>query len=964
MDAAGDDSTVISFLGVLAELTRDVSDPELILQTVARVLGERLQVSRCAYAEVESDGEHFTIRHDYTHGCASTAGNYQLSLFGERALRDQRAGATLVVRDVDAELSEVGGADMFNAIGVKAIVCCPLLREQKLVAMMAVHQTTPRAWTGKEIALVEAVVERSWSSIERAREDRALREREASLRELADAMPQIVWAARPDGVLDYYNERWFEYIGVRPSDANAARWDAFVHPDDLPRVGVLWAQSLLSGADYTVEFRVRRRDGTYRWFLVRALPAREPRGTVRRWYGTCTDIDDSKRADAALRQSREQMALVVQGAEIGVWYCPLPFDKLVWDDKVKEHFHLPSSADVDIDLFYARIHPEDRERTRHAIDTSIETRQGYAIEYRTVSADGSRIKWVRAMGRGFYDAAGNPLRFDGITIDVTERAEAELALRESERRFRHMSDHAPVMIRVTRADGHCEYLNRKWYDFTGMTSEHALGTGWLDAVHPDDASRAGDIFVAANAARTSFELEYRLRRRDGAYRWCADSATPRFDSSGAYLGYIGSVIDITDRALAEQERASLLESERAARIEAERASRMKDEFLATLSHELRTPLNAIMGWSHLLQTRRSGSDELHKGLAVIDRNARAQARIIDELLDMSRIVAGKIRLDLSRVDLANLVQSALEAARPAADAKCIMLEAIREPGADLTLTGDASRLHQVLWNLLSNAVKFTPKGGSVEVSLRRVEGQLVLRVRDTGEGMAPEFLAFAFDRFRQADASSTRRHGGLGLGLAIVRQLVELHGGRVQAESDGPGRGATFVVTLPVYVGTSVAGEVEPPSARSAPNATLPLPATPAVHDDPEVALEGLRLLVVDDELDARTLVARLLERQGALVTLASSAAEAYALLERQRFDLLISDIGMPGEDGYALLRKLRKSGAPTAALPAVALTAYVGAEDRIRALRAGYRTHLAKPIDPCELVIVVAALTGRLEPA
>jgi PAS domain S-box-containing protein len=946
------------FLSELGEATGDLAEPELILATAARRLGQHLRASRCAYAEVEPDADHFTIRHDYTVDCASTAGEYQLSLFGRRAASQQRAGQTLIVHDVDRELTPEDGGEMFSAISVKAIVCCPLLRAGRLVAMMAVHQVVPRQWTPHEVALIEAVVERCWAYIERARATRALSDSEAKLQQLADAMPQIVWTARPDGVLDYYNRRWFEYIDVPPSGGRDIAWDHYIHPDDLGPAYERWSQSLRTGDDYVIEFRVRRSDGMYRWFLVRALPARDDQGRIARWFGTCTDIHDSKLADEALLRGRAQMQLVVKGADVGVWYCPLPFDKLVWDDKVKEHFHLPPSAEVDIGLFYERIHPEDRARTQHAIEASIAQRTAYEIDYRTVSPDGQHIKWVRAIGRGYYDEHGAPQRFDGVTIDVTKRTEAELALRESELRFRHMSDSAPVMIWVTRADGYCEYLNQRWYEFTGQTPAIAVGFGWLSAVHEADAERAAETFARCNAAREMFTIEYRLRRRDGAYRWCVDSATPRFGPTGEYLGYIGSVIDITDRAVAEQERAALLESERAARIEAERASRMKDEFLATLSHELRTPLNAILGWAHLSLSRRQTPEQLTKGLTIIERNARAQAQIIEDLLDMSRIVSGKIRLDVGRVELAGIVLSAVETARPAADAKGLELLTELEAADDLTFSGDANRLHQVLWNLLSNAVKFTPKGGRVQVSLARRDQQLELRVADTGEGIAAEFLPFVFDRFRQADASSTRRHGGLGLGLAIVKQLVELHGGTVQVASDGPGRGTTFVVTLPVT------GELRS-SSESLPARLTTRGAQPELaFDDEHGTLTGLRVLVVDDELDARALIKQLLDDQRAVVTMAASAHEAYVLLTQQRFDVLLSDIGMPHEDGYGLIRRVRALGKQHGGdLPAVALTAYARTEDRIRALQAGYQMHLVKPVEPTELLTVVASLAARRAP-
>ncbi|MGG1944123.1 response regulator [Trinickia sp. NRRL B-1857] len=398
------------------------------------------------------------------------------------------------------------------------------------------------------------------------------------------------------------------------------------------------------------------------------------------------------------------------------------------------------------------------------------------------------------------------------------------------------------------------------------------------------------------------------------------------------------------RALAE-EREALLAAERVARAEAERASRMKDEFVATLSHELRTPLNAIVGWTQFLLRDASVSESLRKGLDVIDRNARAQARMVDDLLDFSRILAGKLRLEAERVDLVDVVEYVIRSVDPAAQAKDIRFVSLLEPvGAVL---GDPSRLQQIVWNLLSNAVKFTGRGGCVEVKLQRRDGEIDLIVADNGQGIKPEFLPHVFERFCQEDAGIARQHGGLGLGLSIARQLVDMHGGRIVACSDGPGCGATFVVTLP-------ATAAEP--AREHDADALELHAPPA--------LAGLRVLVLEDEPDARELVERVLQERGATTLAFASASEALDACAVEAPDVIVSDIGLPGVDGYEFIRRLRTSeGQRGRSTPAAALTAFARSEDRRRALLAGYQTHLAKPVDPLELVVVVAALAGRTTP-
>jgi CheY-like chemotaxis protein len=382
---------------------------------------------------------------------------------------------------------------------------------------------------------------------------------------------------------------------------------------------------------------------------------------------------------------------------------------------------------------------------------------------------------------------------------------------------------------------------------------------------------------------------------------------------------------------------------------AEEANRVKDEFLATLSHELRTPMNAIVGWTSVLAAGGVDGATSARALASIDRNAKAQVRLIEDILDVSRIVSGKLRLKVQPVQLPAVVEAAVDALRHAADAKGVRLQVVLDRDAD-PIFGDPDRLQQVVWNLLSNAIKFTPRGGRVSVELTRPDSHVELAVRDTGQGIRPEFLPHVFERFRQADSSSTRAHGGLGLGLAIVRHLVEMHGGTVEAQSEGEGRGASFVVKLPL-------GPIRPGADPALPApAARPAAAEAAVED-----LSGVRVLIVEDDAESRELLESMLGRLGAEVEVAASAAEALAAVERRAPHVLLSDIEMPGEDGYALIRKIRALPSPERArLPAAALTAYARTEDRVAALSAGFQFHLAKPVAAAELAAVVASLARR----
>jgi signal transduction histidine kinase/CheY-like chemotaxis protein len=407
--------------------------------------------------------------------------------------------------------------------------------------------------------------------------------------------------------------------------------------------------------------------------------------------------------------------------------------------------------------------------------------------------------------------------------------------------------------------------------------------------------------------------------------------------------------EIEARTRAEREREELLSREKDLRAQAEHANQMKDEFLATVSHELRTPLNAILGWTHLLRRRDGQVVELKEGLEVIDRSTRAQVRLIEDLLDVSRIVSGKLRLDVQPVNLADVIAGAVQAIEPAVTAKGLQVRKFIDPRAG-EVTGDPGRLQQVVWNLLSNAVKFTPQGGQIDIRLARVNSHLEIAITDNGEGFPPQFLQQLFNRFQQLDSSITRRHGGLGLGLAIVRHIVELHGGSVTAHSAGLGHGAAFAVLLPLRVGRLEA---------AAGGAHLVDECAPRSSVDGILA--GVCALAVDDDYDSRLIISRILSDAGARVLLARTAAEALELLTNEHPDVILCDIGMPGEDGYALLARIRLlSSDEGGATPAVAVTAFARSEDRTRAMRAGFQSHIAKPFDPGELVAAVANLAGR----
>jgi signal transduction histidine kinase/ActR/RegA family two-component response regulator len=499
---------------------------------------------------------------------------------------------------------------------------------------------------------------------------------------------------------------------------------------------------------------------------------------------------------------------------------------------------------------------------------------------------------------------------------------------------------------------------RLWFD---EASEVMHGVGPDDPInnieeagvniHPEDRAVVLARFREAVQSRTGLECEYRVVMPDEGVRWIASRGQVAYSDPDEPQSFkmFGIMQDVTERKQAEAERERLLGNEQAARQTAEEANRMKDEFLAVLSHELRSPLNAIVGYTNLMRGGRHRPEETPRMLEIILRNARTQQQLIEDMLDVSRVITGKMVLNLGPVEPEMIIQRALDTVRPAAAAKQITLDATFDPAVGV-IGGDADRLQQAVWNLLSNAVKFTPTGGRVTVRRARVDHYAEIAVSDTGKGVNPEYLPHVFDRFSQEDYSTTRRYGGLGLGLSIVRHITELHGGTAHAASDGEGRGATFTIRLPL-----TAGQMAQPQTKTSHETAGFKPR------EAESELDGARVLVVDDDADTRQLLKQIMENHGAAVTTAASAAEALEVIGAAPPDALVADIGMPDEDGYSLMRKIRELPPDRGGgVPALALTAYARPEDRARAMTAGFQHYVTKPVEPDELAAVVAKLTGR----
>lgn len=720
-----------------------------------------------------------------------------------------------------------------------------------------------------------------------------------------------------------------------------------IDPNDLPM-----QQAGRTGQAVSGEFEFVFENGNVCSLYGKAVPVRYESGEIRGVIGAFIDITSRKQAEAILQQSEERLQLALKGARQGIWDWNLQTQWLAWDDRCKEIFGLPPDFPVTYEWHINALHPDDRQRVTSAAINALHNGGEFEEEYRTFWSDGT-MRWVSARGQCYCDQSGMPYRMSGTVLDVTaakqdeaERKQTEAALQESEFMFRTLADTMPQLFWVIRPDGYHEYCNQRWYDYTGLSLEQAHGVGVHQIMHPDDLLNTRRAFEEALETGKMFITEQRLRRAsDGEYRWHLSQALPLYDQNGEIVKWFGSSTDIHDQKLVIEERAQALERERAARMELEHASRMKDEFLAVVSHELRSPLNAILGWSRLLRTRTFDAEKTEQALASIERNAQSQTQLIEDLLDISRIIRGKIRLNLRSTNLIPCVQAAMDTIRPTATAKSIALSFQSALDTDF-VSGDPERLQQIVWNLLSNAVKFTPVGGQIDVRVHATHQLAQIQVTDSGKGISPDFLPYVFERFRQEDATTTRTQGGLGLGLAIVRNLVELHGGSIRADSAGEGQGATFTVQLRLL----------PPAPQEYSASHQGLHRQTLV--DTSLDLSNIHVLVVDDEGDTREFLQAALEQYGARVTSAASAAEAWQFLQTQKPDVLLSDVGMPDEDGFTLIRRIRLLPPDHGGqIPAAALTAYTREGDRLQALTAGFQMHIPKPVEPIQLLAVIMRL-------
>jgi PAS domain S-box-containing protein len=782
----------------------------------------------------------------------------------------------------------------------------------------------------------------------------ALESSETRLQLAARALPGFVYdwncasgkMLRTSGI-----EQMLGYQGAEISPVSRW-WEELVHPDDRglsPPARV--SRAAPQAESISCEYRVRHRNGNYVCIWDHCILVRDRNGAITRVVGTVLDITERREAEARLAASEHRFKAAVL-ATTGIFWTFSRDGRAVGEQTSWSAFTGFDDAELRDMGWLAAIHPQDVAQTREAWRRALDSGDELITTHRVRRRDGVyRTFSVHAVP--VADERGEITEWVGSHTDITEQREAEQRVRDSLQRLELALDAASIGMWDWDLDSDRMTWTRQTHLITGVPEPDFGGRAeeFFGLMLPPDAEHAAALRGDGSPADVVRESELQIRRPDGSLRWIQTRATTIRDPTGRAHRIVGTLRDVTRRKELESERESLLAAERAARRELLAAGQAKDEFLATISHELRTPLNAILGWTTLLQRPRVDAATIADGLKVIERNARAQTQLLGDLLDANQLMSGKLSLSFEPVDLNEAVRATLDSMRVSIAARKVRIETrlARQP---LAVMGDPVRLQQVVSNLLSNAIKFTPADGLVSIVTGAEADMAYCEVRDSGEGIAAEFLPYIFEKFRQADSGSARRFAGLGLGLAITRQLVESHGGAISVHSEGRGKGARFRVRLP-----RLADKEKPAVA----------PAEPATRAAPDKLLDrplaGLRILAVDDEADSREYLRRLLAEQGADIVSVGSAAEALEELESGtgRFNLLVSDIGMPGSTGYDLIETVRKRLKVDARhLPAVALTAFARREDSAHALDKGFQKHLAKPVQVGRLIGAIRQLTGR----
>lgn len=756
---------------------------------------------------------------------------------------------------------------------------------------------------------------------------------------LLENSPDIIFVKDKQGRYVMANDAAASWLGT-PVEAMLGKTDNNLFPLNIARkIQETDQQVLQSKTPLEYEETIFQSEKE-RTLLTKKIPWLDSDSALLGVIGICRDVTEHKQLDLERQQfeqrSREaklQLESALSAGSVYTWRWDVLSNLVTVNAAFAHLFGIASTGATTVSLpiedFLQSIHRKDRARVTAEIQGAMEKNEVFLSEYRVKMTQNAE-RWVLARGQASYNESGEPIAFPGALADVTERKQAE---EERDRFFELSRD----MLAVANVEGYFIQVNSAWTSVLGYSRQEMLARPYFDFVHPDDRAATVENAEALSQGEPTVDFENRYRRKDGTYCWLEWSVTPFLRQKVLYA----VAHDITHRKQHELERESLLAATQTARDEAERANRIKDDFLAVLSHELRTPLNPILAWAQILKRKGIDSEKSQAGLSAIERNARLQVQLVDDLLDVSRILRGKLTLVSEPVDLTEVVQNSIDTVLSVAELKKIQLKTDFKPQM-YQVKGDSGRLQQVVGNLLSNAVKFTPSGGCVTVRLEKMRTSIQLQVTDTGKGIAADFLPHVFEHFRQADGTTTRKFGGLGLGLAIASKILEMHSGTISVDSAGEGQGATFTVVIPALVDELTLVE----------DSTFPVP------DEVELPLAGLQLLVVDDEPDSLEVACIILEQEGAQVTAVDSATLALDQLSADSFDALICDIGMPEVDGYQLIEKVREiETKKERMLPAISLTAYVGDAEKERTRMAGFQAHIAKPVDATELTQQVLQL-------
>jgi PAS domain S-box-containing protein len=846
------------------------------------------------------------------------------------------------IRDVATD-DNFPRAPIAIAEGLHAAFAFPILFNQKFLGVMEFFSHEIRQPDEAMLAMFAGIGSQIGQFMERQSGAEALRENEERLRLATQTGKVGVWDWDVVANRVSWTDSLYHIHGVTSEqfDGSVEGFASLVHPDDREVVSTALDKSLNTGAPYQLEFRTLRPDGEVVWLFTDAVVLRE-NGKPVRMVGATLDITDLNRAEKALRDSQARYRAVIEALPAAVYTTDAEGRITMFNQAAVElSGRVPTIGSDSWCVTWKLYYPDGTPMPHDECPMAMALKKGEAIRgFEAVAErpDGSRVSFV-PFPTPLHDSNGKLIGAINMLVDITDRNSTEKVLRH----FAAIVETSDDAIISKDLNGIITSWNPAATRLYGYTAEEVIGRPVSILIPPERPDEEPAILAKLRRGESIDHYETVRMGKDGRRLYVSLTVSPIRDAKGNVVGASKIARDITDQKQTQEEIARLLAAERAARYDAEVASRSKDEFLAMLSHELRTPLTAMLGWLSILREKKLDKKTSEHAIETIERNAKAQAQLIEDLVDISRIVGGKLNLEVGPTELLPVINAAVEVVRPAANAKNISIEVNYDSTVGPVL-GDASRLQQVIWNLLANAVKFTPKDGSVYLDFRRAGSSAEVVIRDTGMGITPDFLPHVFERFRQAESPVIRSHRGVGLGLAIVRHLIELHGGTVQAESDGENRGATFTICLPLAVVRYTAASVN---------------LVDEANGKDSNALNGLRILLVEDEPDARELLAVLLQGSGANVEAVDSAGDALQRLPLFIPDVLLSDIGLPRESGYDLIRQVRSLASDINKIPAIALTAFATESDRQMSLSAGFQAHLAKPVEPAHLVETIKVLVN-----